>query len=402
MKAAAIRVLRAADRAIARATGRRRVLIEVRTPMNLVVLEPIWKRLLADARVSLEFTAEYTEQVTPMLRARALPTVARARTRWRRYDLALSADPWNASVLRRCLRRINMFHGVAGKYDLDSPRKLRFDFSVYHRVLFPNESRLRRYVDAGVVSSAQAVLTGFPKADALVRGDWPRQELRTRFGLRPGVATVLYAPTFSPASSLQRAGESIIEALLTAGYNVIVKLHDRSMVPNPKYTEGVDWPERLMRFAARDGFVLVRDADVTPCLAAADVLVTDHSTVGFEFALLDRPLVVYDAPHLREVARIDAEKWVMLRSMAEVVQTSTQLVDAVRRGLERPERRRDARREAQSLFAYAGTATDRALETVYEMLDLPLFPLKPEATGVNAIRTVDCGGFRLQADDPNR
>ena len=42
---AAARALRAADRAIARASGRRRVLIEVRTPMNLVVLEPIWKHL---------------------------------------------------------------------------------------------------------------------------------------------------------------------------------------------------------------------------------------------------------------------------------------------------------------------------------------------------------------------
>ena len=45
--------------------------------------------------------------------------------------------------------------------------------------------------------------------------------------------------------------------------------------------------------------------DITPLLAAADLLVTDHSTVGFEFALLDRPLIVFDAPDLRAAARID-------------------------------------------------------------------------------------------------
>ena len=259
--------------------------------------------------------------------------------------------------------------------DLDSPRKLQFDFSLYDRVLFPNESRLRRYVEEGVVSSEQAVLAGFPKADALVRGDWSREELRVRFGLRPDAATVLYAPTFSPASSLQRAGESIVEALLSAGYNVIVKLHDRSMVPHPKYTEGVDWPERFGRFAAREGFVLARDPDATPCLAAADVLVTDHSTVGFEFALVDRPIVVYDAPQLMEVARIDQEKWTMLRSMAEVVQNPTQLVDAVESSLEHPEQRREARRQAHALFAHAGTATERALATVYELLEMaPVLP----------------------------
>ena len=380
MRSAVARAIRAADGAIGRAIGPRRVLIDVRTPMNLVVLEPLWKRLLADAQVSLEFTSEYSQQVTPLLQARGLSAVSRARARWRRYDLALSADPWNASVLKRCRRRINVFHGVAGKYDLDSPRKLAIDFSLYDRVLFPNESRLQRYVDAGVVTRERAVLTGFPKADALVRGDWSREELCIRFGLRPGTATVLYAPTFSPASSLQRAGESIVDALLCAGYNVLVKLHDRSMVPHPKYTEGIDWPTRLTRFATREGFVLVRDPDATPCLAAADVLVTDHSTVGFEFALLDRPIVVYDAPQLIAFARIDPGKWAMLRAMADVVETSAQLVDAVGRGLEHPERRRDARRQAHSLFAYAGTATDRALATVYQMLELePSLPVEAES-----------------------
>jgi hypothetical protein len=370
MRAIATRALRAIDRAIGRAGGRRRVLVEVRTPMNLVVLEPLWTRLLADPRVSVEFTAEDEQQSGPVLRARHLATVSRGRIRWRRYDLALSADPWYPSVLSRCAYRINMFHGVAGKYDLDSPGKLPFDFGVYDRVLFPNESRLRRYVDAGVVSPAQAVLTGFPKIDALVRGAWTRDELRSRYGLRAGTATVLYAPTFSPAASLQRSGESIVEALLAAGHNVLVKLHDRSMVPTAKYTEGVNWPERLARFADAPGFALVRDPDASPCLAAADVLVTDHSTVGFEFALLDRPVIVYDAPQLKHVARIDEGKWTLLRSMADVVQTPAQLVEAARRALEQPERLREERRQAHTLFAFAGTATDRALATVYELLAL--------------------------------
>jgi hypothetical protein len=385
MRGIAARAFRAVDRGVGRAIGRRRVLVEVRTPMNLVVLEPLWKRLLADPRVSVEFTAEDEQQSGPVLRARRLDTVSRGRLRWRRYDLALSADPWYPSVLSRCGSRINMFHGVAGKYDLDSPGKLPFDFGVYDRVLFPNESRLRGYVQAGVVSPEQAVLTGFPKIDALVRGEWKREELRSRYGLRPDAATILYAPTFSPAASLQRWGESIVEALLAAGHNVLVKLHDRAMVPTSKYTEGVDWPERLVKFADAPGFALVRDPDASPCLAAADVLVTDHSTVGFEFALLDRPIIVFDSPRLKDVARIDDGKWTMLRSMAEVVQTPAQLVDAAARGLAKPERRREERRQAHSLFAFAGSATDRAMATVYELLALP----RPE-------REVPAGEANLQ------
>ena len=40
---------------------------------------------------------------------------------WSRFDLYLNADPWAAARLRRCAHRINFFHGVAGKYDLDRP-----------------------------------------------------------------------------------------------------------------------------------------------------------------------------------------------------------------------------------------------------------------------------------------
>ena len=54
----AARALHAVDQAIGRAAGSRRVLIEPRTPMNLVVLEPIWTHLLADVRVTLEFSYE--------------------------------------------------------------------------------------------------------------------------------------------------------------------------------------------------------------------------------------------------------------------------------------------------------------------------------------------------------
>ena len=37
-------------------------------------------------------------------------------------------------------------------------------------------------------------------------------------------------------------------------------------------------------------------------------MVTDHSTIGFEFCLLDRPLVVFDAPDLTR-ARINPEQF---------------------------------------------------------------------------------------------
>jgi hypothetical protein len=371
-RAALTRAARAIDRAVAHRTETRRVLIEARTPMNLVVLEPIWQALRTDPRIELLFAAEEIAQVGPLLETHGLSgrLVSREDARWRRLDLALSADPWNATVLSRCWRRVNFFHGVAGKYDLDSPKKLPLDFSIYDRVMFPNEDRLQRYVDQGVVRPDHAVLIGFPKTDALVRGDWRRTEVLTSLGLSPATPTVLYAPTFSPASSLQLAGEEIVAALLDSGYNVVVKLHDRSMVPTTKYTAGVDWPARLARFETNPRFALARTADAVPLLSAADMLVTDHSTVGFEFALLDKPLIVFDAPGLRDMARIDEGKWTLLRSMADIARTVTELPAVVARAFSEPQRLAAARRQSHSLFAYAGSATARAIAVLYELLEL--------------------------------
>jgi hypothetical protein len=351
--------------------------------MNLVVLRPIWSLLARDPRIALTFTAEDAHGVRAALARECMDgrLVTRRRAEWSRFDLALTADVWNHAPLRRCRRRINFFHGVAGKYDLDHPGRLvGADFANYDRVAFINADRMKRYLSSGVLRREQAVLVGFPKSDDLVNGAWPAEEVRRELGLPPDAATVLYAPTHSPASSLHLAGEAIIATLLEDGRNVIVKLHDRSMRPSAHSTAGIDWPARLSPFHAHPRFVMPPGADVSPLLAAADLLVTDHSTVAFEFALLDRPIVVFDAPKLKNAARIDLEKWSMLRSMADVVQTTADMREAVALALADPGRLRGARRRAHTLFAHAGSATARALTVVYQLLDLPP-PLTADVSG---------------------
>jgi CDP-glycerol glycerophosphotransferase len=266
---------------------------------------------------------------------------------------------------------VQFFHGVAGKYDLDAPRRMgAAGFATFDRVAFINEDRMRRYIQAGVVAESQAVLVGYPKADDLVNGRWSPALIRQSLGLDPSRPTAIYAPTFSVASSLHRAGLAIVRTLLDLGLNVIVKLHDRSMVPDAHYTGGIDWPRQFSVFDTRSGFALARGADVEPFLAGADILVTDHSTVGFEFALLDRPIVVYDAPDLLRAARIDLERWTSLRAMSHVAHTPSELAIAVGEALANPTSMAAERRRARDLFASPGAATQRALALVYELLDL--------------------------------
>jgi CDP-glycerol glycerophosphotransferase len=262
----------------------------------------------------------------------------------------------------------------------------------FDRIAFINEDRRQRYLRAGLVSPEQAVLVGYPKADALVNGHWSRTAVRQALGLDIARPTVIYAPTFSTANSLHLAGMDIVAALLEADVNVVVKLHDRSMTPDPRYTAGIDWPGRFSTFRHDRRFVLATGADIEPYLAASDVLVTDHSTVGFEFALIDRPIVVYDAPALLEAARIEPGKWELLRSMAAIVHTPSEMVSAVQAALADPSHMTVERRRARHLFARPGTATQRALEIVYELLDMQAPQL--EARRVDASSLSPAAGVR--------
>lgn len=372
-----IRTVRRLDRAIGRAFGPRRVLVDVRNPMHAAVLEPITTALERDPRVAVYHTAERPEVLASVFTGKRHDRVITHRqATWRRWDLYLSADPWTRPTLRRCARYANVFHGVAGKYDLDNPAHLPIAFDQFDRVLFINRDRMDRYLSSGVVSRERAVLVGFPKVDRLVNGEYDAAGVRRGLGLDTDRPTALYAPTWSPASSLNVAGEEIVTTLADAGWNVIVKLHSLSLdVHTPKFSGGVDWRTRMAAIERPGRIVHVEDPDASPLLAASDLMVTDHSTIGFEFCLLDRPLVVFDVPGLIETARINPERVRELRSAARVVSSVGGLKDAARDAREQPHAlSAERRRLAAAMFHAPGGATGRALAAAYDLLELGTEP----------------------------
>jgi hypothetical protein len=365
------------------------VLFHVRTAMHAAVLEPMARGLERDARIAVRYLAESPRQQEEISRRCGLSRiwVSPAMARWTRVDVLLTADPWAPPTLRRCRHRINFFHGVAGKYDLDDPSHLPIGFEEYDRVAFVNADRLQRYLGRNIVRAEQAALVGFPRIDALVNGEYDAVAIRQRLGLEARRRTAIYAPTWSPASSLHIAGEAIVASLVDAGWNVIIKPHARSFDPEPQYSGGIDWRQRLRGIEAAGRVVLSEDGDASPLLAASDLMVTDHSSIGFEFCLLDRPLIVFDAPDLARVARINVERIAALRRAARVVGEASEVGRIADTEMAEPGRLRHQRRAAaEPLFHEPGTATDRALELIYSVLGLPRLAAETERRSVPAAR----------------
>jgi hypothetical protein len=277
-----------------------------------------------------------------------------------------------------------MFHGVAGKYGFDAPTE---SMRQWDRLFFVNERRLRNFVAAGAIEpdSPAARLIGMPKVDCLVDGSLERSRILTQFALDPARPTVLYAPTWSPASSLNRMGTAVIEQLVARPLNVIVKLHDRSRDRRLQYSGGVDWVERLTPLLSAGHTHLALDANITPCLAAADVMITDHSSAGFEYLLRDRPLVRIELPELIRQANVHPDYVSLLADASHNVTTPDGAAAAVDDALAHPTALSATRRQvAADLFYKPGTAAARCAIALYELLGIA-----PHASVSRAAREIN-------------
>jgi hypothetical protein len=376
-RAAAVEAVHCVDDLIAALRhAERRILFEAASPLSVAVAGPVLDILERDPRIELWFTtnddAWRAESVfAGRDRARIVPA---SHARRMKVDAYINTDFWNMTWLPRRTRRIHMFHGVAGKYGLDAPTRIAPVVATFDRLFFPNRDRLNRYAEAGLVDrqGSAAALVGYPKVDCLVDGSLDRAAIERSLGLDASVPTILYAPTWSPQSSLNGAGEAIIRALAQLDVNVIVKLHDRSYDFSARGSGGVDWRRRLEPLCRELGVHLAREFDASRYLYVADALVTDHSSVGFEYMLLDRPIVVIDCPDLLATARVNPQKAHLLRSAAQVVAPDC-VGPAIRRALASPLRHSRRRRAiAEDLFYCPGRAAQRAAEQVYQLVDLPL------------------------------
>jgi len=375
------RALRRLDDAWTRRSETRRILADARTAVNYEMVAPVVRAMRADARVQFAFTASEDPGRLEAIYKDAAPgtrVVGPRRAAFHKWDAYLTSDfMW--ATLPRGTARIQMFHGVGGKYGFDAPTG---SMRQWDRLFFVNERRLRNFIAAGAIDadSPAAKLVGMPKVDCLVDGSLDRDRVLERFGLDPALPTVLYAPTWSPASSLNRMGVELIERLLARPLNLIVKLHDRSCDLRPQYSGGIDWVSRLVPLLDRPAALLARTANITPCLAAADVMITDHSSAGFEYLLLDRPLVRIDLPELIRHANVHQDYVRLLADAADNVASASQAAAAIDRAISAPRTLSATRRGISAdLFYRPGTAAARCALEMYDLLQLA-----PPAANVTA------------------
>ncbi|WP_329387046.1 bifunctional glycosyltransferase/CDP-glycerol:glycerophosphate glycerophosphotransferase [Streptomyces sp. NBC_01716] len=210
------------------------------------------------------------------------------------------------------------------------------------------------------------VRCGYPRNDRLVRaratdetrGRFPRPALATALGISDHREVVLYAPTFRGMPKKGRTTQLPLDVRQFAErfgdeYVLLVRAH---------YLESAVLP------VCPPGTVIDVSGhhDVSELLCLADVLITDYSSIMFDYALLDRPMVFF-APDLDAYAA-ERGSYFDLRAEAPgpVVETQHELL----RAMEELKQSDTAHRADRARFAqkFGGYESGQAARTAVDVL----------------------------------
>ena len=238
-------------------------------------------------------------------------------------------------------------HGLISKnFVYDAARSCDF-------VCVSSEDQQKQFVEEGKFREEKVWVTGYSQMDPLFRDEPPTVELP----LRPDHKCVLYAPTFTRGlSSIPMMLPHMTKAFFNEMKDVdfVIKTH-----PLTQKTSG-EWVIKLQEIAQTFEHVhLVDDiaADIVPLLSGADVLISDVSSVMFQFLALDRPIIALNNPDRLQVKEYDPSgiewRW---RDMATEINNMIDLSATIKACLSDPSKNKKIRETYRnSLF---GTMTE--------------------------------------------
>jgi CDP-ribitol ribitolphosphotransferase len=158
--------------------------------------------------------------------------------------------------------------------------------SGYDYVVASSEVTADHYATAFGTPRERVLPLGCPRAEVLVDPAWVAEARETVLARHPQLRdrrVLLYAPTFRGRGEAKEPGPRLdgraLRAALPPEWVLVLK-------PHPVVAED---PEAVAGF----DLVITDDEDLNELMTAADVLLSDYSSAVFEWAVLDRPLLLF-------------------------------------------------------------------------------------------------------------
>ena len=179
--------------------------------------------------------------------------------------------------------KTQVFHGLAGE------KKGHFRIRNYFDLYLTQGPYFTRWFSkaANKHKDFSVVETGWPKLDIygkeLHKYDSDKLSLLKKYSAKK---IILYAPTFSPSlTSAPHLLSQIEELALEKEYLIVIKFHDL-MAKNL-----IDSYKKLsMSF---ENVLFIEERNIIKYLLIADLMISDTSSVVYEFLLLDKPVITF-------------------------------------------------------------------------------------------------------------
>lgn len=179
--------------------------------------------------------------------------------------------------------KVQIFHGLAG--EKKGHFRIRHYFDLY-LTQGPYFTKIFQDLKAKY-KNFEVVETGWPKLDvygqALHRYE---EEKRSMLARHSAKKIILYAPTFSPSlTSAPHLFEEIKKIGKDPSFLILIKFHDLM---------SIDLIKSYKNLAANTANILFEtDNNIIKYLRLADLMISDTSSVVYEFLLLDKPVITF-------------------------------------------------------------------------------------------------------------
>ncbi|CDM69210.1 CDP-glycerol glycerophosphotransferase [Clostridium bornimense] len=200
---------------------------------------------------------------------------------------------WHGTPLKRLAHDIEIgadakFYrtGISKKemtetYDIDVNR--------YDYLISPNKFSTEKFQSAFDIERNRIIETGYPRNDYLTNiSDLEIKKLKEKYKIPEDKTVILYAPTWRDNSFNVKGYTFKLEVdfikwkeILGEEYVVLFKPH--YLITNKFSNKGL---EKFL-------YTISEDKDINELYVISDILITDYSSVFFDYAILQRPILFY-------------------------------------------------------------------------------------------------------------
>jgi CDP-glycerol glycerophosphotransferase (TagB/SpsB family) len=258
-----------------------------------------------------------------------------------------------------------LLHGVGPKASYIKNDELnRFSF-----ILSPGP-KIHKLQEEVVDNKEKLKKIGLPITDALINS-LDKIDITANYFSKV-LPVILYAPSWSSEPELISMDDSILCALKSQDkFNVIIRPHP--LLLQPEKCGGKDYRTVLLEGPKENVYIDMNTSQsIYTLFKVSDLLISDISSVLYEFMLTGKPICIYKKSELFSMYQ-SSEAFEELSNAVTVIDNVNTLEDVISAELASPEEH-DGEREifVKKIFYNPGRATETAVEEIYRQINLAM------------------------------